>query len=195
MTSKRKRNTRKTDDEDRKARQRMYDRRTIQVRLNDKERSLLESSMRKEGWTNKNGFIRYRLFGLDPDQKVERMIEGKNPDDLVILLKNGTLELAEYFLYFYSRYEKDMAQLWKEEGVDMNAWTSATNRWHSEVAKRIEQYFATSRKIAAALGLEEYFRLPSEAMNPTWDATTEEMDAVAGQLRKERIAMGRLEEM
>lgn len=187
--------SRKPDEEDTSSYHKMKNKNVIKFRLTAEEKSLLESSMRKQGWTNVSGFIRYKLFGLDPGQKVDRMIEDGEHDDLVILLKNATLELAEYFLYFYNRYEKDMAQLWKEEGVDMDAWTSATNRWHSEVAKRIEQYFVTSRKIAAALGLEEYFNLPSEAMNPGWDATTEEMDAVARQLRKERIAMGRLEEM
>ena len=118
------------------------------------------------------------------------MIEGKNPDDLVLLLKNGVLELAEYFLYFYDRYNKDMKQLWKEEGVDLQAWTNATNRWHKEIIKKIEKYLSTCRKIAAELCLDEYFELPSKAMNPAWDASTEEMDAVAEQLRKERVAMG-----
>ena len=190
-----KKNKRVLDQEDKTLRQKMYDRRNVQIRLNDKERSLLESAMLKDGWNNKAGYIRYKLFGADPEFEVEKMIEGKNPDDLVLLLKNGVLELAEYFLYYYGRYEKDMKQLWKEEGVDMQAWTSATNHWHAEVAKKIERYLSTSRKIAAELGLDEYFELPSKAMNPAWDASTEEMDAVAEQLRKERVAMGRLRDL
>lgn len=187
--------TRTADDEDKKRYMSMKNKNIIYLRINANEKTLLETMMRDEKWTNLSAFVRYKLFGEDAEMRVEKLIEKKEPEDLAILLRNSVLELAQYFLYSYSRYEKDMAQLWKEEGVNMNAWTSATNKWHRNLVKKTENYFDLLRKIASELGLNNYFILPSDSMNPGWDASKEELDKVAEQLRLERIAMGRTDNM
>lgn len=188
-------NTRTPDEDDMSSYHKMKNKLSINLRLKAEEKSLLESMMRKEGWENVSGFIRDRLFGQDVEKRVDRMIHERNTDDLVTLLKNGVLQVAEYFLYYYGRYEKDMRQLWKEPGVDMKAWTSATNHWHTKITNRVEEMLRLCRKIAAELGLMEYFELPSDKMDVDWDATPDELDKVANQLRKERVAMGRLDNM
>lgn len=172
------------------------DRKTLQIRINANEKTLIETGMRREGWTNRSGYIKYHLFGFNPDAKTDKLVERADTDELAILLRNQVLDLTEQYMYIRERYERDMTQLWKEEGVDMNKWTSATNHWHAELAKRTQEMLALCRKIASRLGLDEYFNLPSDAMPLDMDhATPQEMDALAQQLRKERIAMGHPEEL
>lgn len=186
---------RTADKEDKKEYFKMKDRNVIRIRMNAKERSLLETAMRAEGWEIVSGFIKYKLFGLNSERKVREMIKKKSTEELVILLRNTVLDLTDNFIYFRFRYDKDMRQLYREEGVDLKKWTGATNRWHSEIAKRTEEALTTIRLIARELGIKEYFDLPSSKMDINPDtASKEELDRLADQLRKERIMMGRIED-
>ena len=145
---------------------------------------------------NISAFIRYKLFGIDPERKIDELIKRKKTAELVILLRNEIMALTDNFVYFRYRYDKDMNQLYREEGVNLQNWITATNHWHQEMSGRVQEVLTLCRKIADELGLEEYFDLPSAKMNiDTKNATKEELDALAEQLRKERIAMGRLEEL
>ena len=188
--------SRKADPEDKKNYSKMVDKRRIHIRMNANERTILECDMRKVGFVNVSGYIKYKTLGLDPERKIDEIIKQKSPEELTILLRNAILDLAECFIYVRTRYEKDMNQLWKEEGVNLTKWIAATNHWQSETSKRMEELLNTVRTIAAKLGLNEYFELPSAKMNIDWEnASTEQLDALAAQLRKERIAMGHIEEL
>lgn len=188
--------SRTPDKEDKKNYYKMVNKKVVQLRMSANEMALLQSMMHKMGAENISAFIRYKLFGLDPDRKVNELIKQKNTDDLVILLRNQIMDLTEYFIYYYGRYEKDMQQLYREEGVDVDKWKAATNRWHSEVAERIGEVLKICRKIAKELKLDEYFNLPSGNMEIDLDnPSTEQDDRIAEQLQKERIAMGHIEKV
>lgn len=188
--------SRTPDKEDKKNYYKMVNKKVVQLRMSANELALLQSMMHKMGAENISAFIRYKLFGLDPDRKVNELIKQKNTDDLVILLRNQIMDLTEYFIYYYNRYEKDMRQLYREEGVDIEKWKAATNRWHSEVAKRIGEVLNICRKVAKELNLNEYFNLPSASMEIDWeDPSTEKLDLIAEQLQKERIAMGHIDKV
>ena len=188
--------SRTPDKEDKKNYYKMVNKKVVQLRMSANEMALLQSMMHKMGAENISAFIRYKLFGLDPDRKVNELIKQKNTDDLVILLRNQIMDLTEYFIYYYGRYEKDMQQLYREEGVDIEKWKTATNRWHSEVAERISEVLIICKKIAKELKLNEYFNLPSGNMEIDLDnPSTEQDDRIAKQLQKERIAMGHIEKV
>lgn len=188
--------SRTPDKEDKKNYFKMVDRKVVRIRMTANEMALLQSMMHKMGAENISAFIRYKLFGLDPDRKVNELIKQKNTDDLVILLRNQIMDLTEYFIYYYNRYEKDMRQLYREEGVDIEKWKTATNRWHSEVAERIGEVLKICKKIAKELKLDEYFNLPSGNMEIDLDnPSTEQENNMAEQLLKERIAMGHIEKV
>lgn len=188
--------SRTPDKEDKKNYFKMVDRKVVRIRMTANEMALLQSMMHKMGAENISAFIRYKLFGLDPDRKVNELIKQKNTDDIVILLRNQIMDLTEYFIYYYNRYEKDMRQLYREEGVDIEKWKTATNRWHSEVAERIGEVLKICRKIAKELKLDEYFNLPSGNMEIDLDnPSTEQENNMAEQLLKERIAMGHIEKV
>ena len=188
--------SRTPDKEDKKNYYKMVNKKVVQLRMSANELALLQSMMHKMGAENMSAFIRYKLFGLDPDRKINELIKQKNTDDLVILLRNQIMDLTEYFIYYYNRYEKDMRQLYREEGVDIEKWKTATNRWHSEVAERIGEVLNICRKVAKELNLNEYFNLPSASMEIDWeDPSTEKLDQIAEQLQKERIAMGHIEKV
>lgn len=166
-------------------------RRPIQIRMNSQERSLLEDAMSKEDWENVSGFIKYKLFGYEPEERFKKMIESGDKQTIVIALKNSVLDLADKAAWYKYRYDRDMNQLYREEGVDLKAWIKATNTWHRKFAEDIKEHFSMLRKIAEILNLDEYFDLPSKHMNIDLEtASKEEMDALAEQMRKERIAMG-----
>lgn len=179
------------DKENKKKYQKKMDASRICLRLNARERSVLENKMREEGWENMSGYIRYKLFGIEPDKEIKMLIRSKDPWAIANLLRNEVFELTEQYLYVVFRYNKDMAQLYREEGVDVKEWAKATNEWHAALTRRTEQALGLISDIAKALGLEAYFKRPSDNMHVDFDEhDPDKLDALAEQLRKERVAYG-----
>lgn len=179
-----------TDEQVRKEYMKMRNKSLIKIRFTPKEKTLLETMMRKEGWGNVSGFIRYKLFGFDPDEKIKLLIDEKDADGIAALLKNCALSLADLYMYVIYRYDKDMAQLYREEGVDLKAWAGKTNKWHSELVKQTEEYLKLMRRVAEALGLESYAKRSPSAPIDYENVTKEELDAEAERMRRESIALG-----
>lgn len=179
------------DEETRKEYMRFKNRSLINIRLNKEEKSLLETGMSKEGWTSTSGYIKRKLFGKDPEKKIDAIIKGKDTGDILTIIKNEVLNLSAEYIYLTYRYDKDMATLYREEGVDVKKWRQTTNHWHAELAKATSEMFKTLRKIMRALDMDDYERLPSDDIHIDYDtATKEELDAAAEQILRERVAMG-----
>jgi len=164
------------------------------MRFNSTEKAIFADMMNKEGWENTSGFIKNKLFGMDPEYRLQQAIKTKDPSTIAITLREHVLNLVDQYDYILYRYNKDMQQLYREEGVDVKKWISSTNRWHSALAKETQSMLRLIRMIADELGLKEYFDLPSDHMPEIvyGKSSQEEMDAMAEQLRKEAIMMGRI---
>ena len=162
------------------------------IRMSPEEKTLLQEEMRQNGWDNLSGFIKYKLFGLDPDRKIESLIKSGNPDSIALLLRNQLMDLTSQYIYIRSRYDRDMSQLYREEGVDLKRWSKATNKWHAALVKATNASFALLRKVAAQLGLDDFLVAESDDISIDLDnATKEELDALAAQIHKENTALGR----
>ncbi len=177
---------------DRQAYLQMANQNIVRVRMNSKERAILHVQMSADGWTNMSAFIRFKLFGLDPDRTVDALIKTKSPDSIALLLRDQLIELTSQYIYIRSRYDRDMSQLYREEGVDLKRWSKATNKWHAALVKATNASFALLRKVAAQLGLDDFLVAESDDMSIDPDtATKEELDALAEQIHMENTALGR----
>lgn len=164
----------------------------LKIRVTPEEKTLLLQQMKAEGWMNITGYIKYKLFGLDPEDKLDKIIETKDAEAVGRLLFNQMLDYTNYYRYVCYRYDKDMTQLYREEGVDLDQWRKATNRWHMTLIKKTEDMLGGIVRISQSIGLNEFFELPSDKMEIDLEnATKEEMDALAAQIQKEQTALGR----
>ena len=78
-----------------------------------------------------------------------------------------------------------MRQLYKEEGVDLRKWISATNDAHHDVLEKLDEALSVIRSITTELGLQDLFA-PSVKVTVDFDEVTdEELDALAEQIMKE----------
>ena len=185
----------KTNDENKKEIQKVYyrerNKNIFKIRFSAAERALLHDMMEKDGWLNMSSFIRYKLFGFKTDEELKKMIDRKNPESIGRLLKLQMLELARTFEYLSYRYDKDMAQLYREEGVNLQDWIDATNSSHHALISRFNDMFVLLRMIAKKLDLDDYFVMETESSAIDMEtATKEELDELARQIRLEQIALG-----
>ena len=168
--------------------------RSLPIRLSVEELMLLQEAMKDEGWDNVSGFIKHKIFGFDYERESNKKIATRETKAIGSLLLNATLELAGQIEYLNYRYNRDMQQLWREEGTDWKKWANATKKWHNNMLEKTEETLTLIRRVCEILNIQEYFHLPSDSMNIDPDnATKEEMDALAAQLQKERVAMGHFE--
>ena len=163
----------------------------VSVRVNARERSVIEDMMRSEGWINMSAFIKHKIFGYDSEKKIDEIIDSGEPDRIGRLLRNEMMDLANSYIYFRYRYEKDMNQLYTEPGVNLKDWINATNQWHTAFIEKTNDSFILMRKIAFKLGLDDFFINDSDSMRLDLEhATKKELDKLAEQMRLEKISLG-----
>ena len=171
--------------EERKEYQKLADKLRISIRLGPKERTILEAEMKKEGWVSRSNYIRHKLFGMDINRRFKKAIQSKDPEIIENALRNTLLSLTNQISFFHWRYERDMRQLYREEGVDLRKWISATNDAHNDVLEKLDEALSVIRIITTEIGFPELFA-PSDNTTVDFDEVTDaELDALAEQMMEE----------
>lgn len=137
-----------------KAYHRQRDKSVIKIRVNAAEKTLLDIAMKDEDWENVSGFIKYRLFGFEPDEAVRKIIKEKDKGKTEILLYNELKELNANLAFFKFRYDKDMRQLFREEGVNVEAWIKATRRTFLMAERSMKDILTYCKEIAQELKID-----------------------------------------
>ncbi len=122
---------------------------SIRVRLTPEENTLLETMMEKEEWENTSGFIRHKLFGLDPEKTLKRKMAKGDRKEIEIFLKNLLENFNRNLVYSTLRFERQVDAFQKETTQDKSRkyqkWASLLReyylRFHSESETMIEMYF------------------------------------------------------
>ena len=167
---------------------------TIPIRFNPQEMALLQTAMEEDDWTNVSGYIKYKLFGLSYEKRINEIVASNDSKAIGRLLLNCSLEHANTIEYLVYRYNRDMDRLRNEKGSDWKEWAKVTKRWHRNMLMKTEETLTMLRQVCEVLNIREYFEKPSDLIEIDPDtATAEEMDALAAQLQKERIAMGHID--
>lgn len=89
--------------EDEKLYQRLKDKMAVKVRFSYKELSLLKMMMRDEDWENTAGFIRYKLFGYDPEKRLRSQLKKANEFDVITLVQELETRLEDYEIRMMNR--------------------------------------------------------------------------------------------
>ena len=126
----------------------------VGIKLTTKERIVLDDQMKKDEWENVSGFIKYKLFGDDLDTAYKKIVKEASPEDLVSLCRKELRDLNVFLIYIRFRYEKDMKQLYREEGVDIKKWIKATEKWHQSSVALLKDVYTSFKEIANHLGID-----------------------------------------
>lgn len=173
--------------EEKKAARRAYlhmaNKSLVNIRLTNDQSKILQQDMQTDGWTNMSAFFRYRLFGLDPDRKLDELIRAKDPEFIALLLRGYVDELANRFKYVIFCNDQDMNRLYQKESVDEKEWSDVTNKWTSALVRTVSKTLVKLKKVALLLGLEDAPTKESDSLNIDLDnASQKELDAIAERL-------------
>ena len=113
--------------EDEKLYQRLKDKMAVKVRFSYKELSLLKMMMRDEDWENTAGFIRYKLFGYDPEKRLRSQLKKANESDVITLVQELETRLEDYEIRMMARIESCL------ENVESNATIASVNKLYGLV--------------------------------------------------------------
>ena len=174
-----------TDEKDKKVYNDQRKKQVMHVRFNPKEIALLKKMMKDEGWNNTSGFIKYKLFGLEEEEQYETLLKSKKPEDIGIVIAEGLRGLNIFLTYINHRYEKDMQQLWREEGVDVRRWENNTRKWLIRATLLLKDILYACKKIAETNKIELIFRSGRPKDEKIDYSDKKQMDAIAKELWQE----------
>ena len=91
--------------EDQKTYNRIYNRNSVNIRLNTVERTLLEQDMLNEGWAAASSYIKSKIFTSHPELIFRQKLYRGKPTDLAIALRQALLGLSDDFRYLSYRLD------------------------------------------------------------------------------------------
>lgn len=98
----------------------------VKINFTEKEKSLLDNMMAKEGRAVRSDFIKEKLFGADSERKFRRMIEKADLKDLSRIIGNALLDFNGKVTYINLRFQKEMREFRKAvTESDISARTAA----------------------------------------------------------------------
>lgn len=117
-----------------------YDKRRTNVLLtmSHKELTVLESMMEKDGWTNRSGFIKDRLFGENIDSKYARTLKKGSQKDATNAIQNLLQELVDDFGYLNYRYNAEIEKLEKENDKRVQKKISMLYGWQKNIRRHTD---------------------------------------------------------
>lgn len=184
MSAKKEKTSRKPDAEDKKEYFKAKNESRITLKFTPSEMTLFEKLMSDLNAVNKSAVIKYKLFGFEPEKVLADKIKDQDEEAILFAIKNEIAQLNANFSYIRHRYDKDMRVLYREEGVDMKKWTSATNRWHAEASVRMDTVIELLTRIAKALGVD-FFSTDTLKSNGFVDINSGEENDRANQIAEE----------
>ena len=117
----------------------------LTVSLNPKEKSLLDSMMKKDDWENVSGFVKYKLFGFTYEKKYRNAINSADEELLKKILINLISDLNDHLDYINARFSREL-ELLKETEAMINAraiskWVSLLKNWNDSIEQKTERLF------------------------------------------------------
>lgn len=167
--------------------QRMQESKVVRLRLNTDQRCLLGKAMEEKGYLAVSSYIKDTLFGYEPEGSVASAISEGDHDMMARQIRESMLDVAKKYTYVLERYNRDMAILNQTEGVDVEKWIRATEKWHLYLIKSVDEMFRRINMVADALGLSEGWNEASPQVDET---DPEAMQRESARMRMERIADG-----
>jgi len=170
--------------EKRKEYDKHYTSATIHIRFNESEYESLKTRMEKDGWLSFNGFIRYTVFGLHPENKIKKEIKTFNKKYVGLLFTNILADAIAKLEYAKYCYAEDM-HFWQMTGPqEFDYWVTLEKRWQKRFTKILKAILEYSESIIKTYGivLDEKGEHPYEDLDMS---NKEELDRLAEELRNE----------
>lgn len=170
--------------EKRKEYDKHYTSTAVHIRFNESEYNELKKKMSKDGWQSVNGFIRYTIFGLHPEEDILTEIKTFNKKYVGLLFTNILADAIAKLEYAKYCYAEDM-HFWQMTGPqEFDYWVTLEKRWQKRFTEILKGILEYSESIIKTYGivLDEKGEHPYETLDMT---NKEELDRLAEQLRKE----------
>lgn len=160
------------------------------MRFNREELTVLDEMMRKEGWENACGFIKYRLFGLTVRDKYRRILQSRDREDAESALERLVEDLFGRLEYAGYRYDEDSHKLAVEVRKNGGMWDRKTvlrklsllHKWNEDVMRAVAAVEDDIALMMTTMGLnvpqkdEDYYHnLPDyvlDRVKQDWNNTT-----------------------
>lgn len=130
----------------------------LTLRLSHSETSVLEKLMEKEEWTNRSGFIKYKIFGDSEEYQYKKMLESGEPSDIIKVIVNLMSELNRQIDYINYRFDSELIEFKKkiEEFDETKAkqWLAFLQEWKNGLQAKTDEIFFDCQTILKAINIK-----------------------------------------
>lgn len=142
--------------------------------------------MEKEEWENTGGFIKYKLFGMNPDYKYKKVIESADEGLLKKILVNLMSDMNDQIDYVNAKFTRELEDLKSSTAMtdskSISKWVSLIKNWNESVEKKTDRIYQDCQLILKRMEIiverkqQDYLRnLPQSVLDElmrNWDDTS-----------------------
>ena len=169
----------------------------VTLRFSHSESAVLEKMMEKEEWSNRSGFIKYKIFGDSEDYQYNKMLESGEPGDIQKVLVALMTELNKQIDYLNYRFDSEIIDLKKKtekfDETKVKQWVTFLQEWKTGLLDKTDDIFFDCQTILRAINVDvermdfkDIRKLPDYILDKL-DTETSNMDSPEMQEKARRL--------
>lgn len=169
----------------------------VTLRFSHSESAVLEKMMEKEEWSNRSGFIKYKIFGDSEDYQYNKMLESGEPGDIQKVLVALMTELNKQIDYLNYRFDSEIIDLKKKtekfDETKVKQWVTFLQEWKAGLLDKTDDIFFDCQTILRAINVDvermdfkDIRKLPDYILDKL-DTETSNMDSPEMQEKARRL--------
>lgn len=169
----------------------------VTLRFSHSESAVLEKMMEKEEWSNRSGFIKYKIFGDSEDYQYNKMLESGEPGDIQKVLVALMTELNKQIDYLNYRFDSEIIDLKKKtekfDETKVKQWMAFLQEWKAGLLDKTDDIFFDCQTILRAINVDvermdfkDIRKLPDYILDKL-DTETSNMDSPEMQEKARRL--------
>lgn len=169
----------------------------VTLRFSHSESAVLEKMMEKEEWSNRSGFIKYKIFGESEEYQYNKMLESGEPGDIQKVLVSLMTELNKQIDYLNYRFDSEIIDLKKKtekfDETKVKQWVAFLQEWKAGLLDKTDDIFFDCQTILRAINLDiermdfkDIRKLPDYILDKL-DSETSNMDSPEMQEKARRL--------
>lgn len=129
----------------------------VTLRFSYSESAVLKKMMEKEEWTNRSGFIKYKIFGESEEYQYKKMLESKEQSDIEKTLISLLTELNKQIDYVNYRFDSEIIDIKKKtekfDEIRVKQWITILKEWKNSLLDKTDNIFFDCQTILRAINI------------------------------------------
>ena len=130
----------------------------IGLTLSAQQNAVLSKMMEADDWSNRSGFIKYKIFGDSEEYQYKKMLESGEEKDIQKVIISLVSDMNRQIDYINFRFDSELIefknQMGKIDEIKAKKWLTYLEEWKTALQKKTDDIFFDCETILRAINIK-----------------------------------------